>query len=629
VNGTGKDVGTVNISGDLGRVTAGDATTKTPGLRALVVGSLGVQDPAITQEAGGNLLSMVNGAIGSLTVAGAVHWAAVSVAGGTDGKIGPVRIGGDLAADSSTAGSGLIQASGGIGPVSIGGSVKGGDLPTSGLLAGGTLGPVTVLGNIQGGLGTDSAAIIGTLGVKGLTVGTKTAAGSVTGGAGAGSASVRTAGGSIGRVTITGSLTGGTGAGSGAIRSAALGAVGGNIGAVTITGDVTGDAAGADSGSIHADGNIASIRLGSLTGSAARSGSIKAGGAVGAVTIGGDVTGGPGMYSGAITTGGGIAAVTITGNVTGGTGKYSGGIQVGVDSVGPAGGSLGPVKIVGDLTGGAGDYSGSVQAYSSYSTTTGKLVGGRIASVTITGDVTGKGGKYSGAVYAGDRIGRVLIGTKTRTGSLTGGGGFFSGSVSAAGAGIAAVTVYGDVTGGGGDFSAAINTNGKLGVVTIHPNGVGNKGDVTGGGGNRSASIHALTIARVTVDGTVTGGPGVNGASVIADRTIGAVTVNTDWIGASIAAGVNAGGDGLFGTGDDIGAFAGSIGAITIKGTASGTADAGDHFAFTANWVKSLKIGGATLSLKAGKGNDTTPGVSIEPPAPAAPTGDFTVVELP
>jgi hypothetical protein len=623
VNATGKDVGTVTISGDLGRVTAGDATTKTPGLRALNVGSLGVRDPAVTQEPGGNLLSVVNGSIGSLTVAGAVHWASVSATGGADGKIGLVKIGGDLAADPATASTGLIQAEGAIGLVSIGGNVVGSDQPTSGLLAGGILGPVTVLGNIQGGIGTDSAAIIGNLGIRGLTVGSKTAAGSVTGGTGAGSASIRTSGGNIGRVTITGGLIGGTGAGSAAIRSVTALGKGGNIGPVTITGDVTGDATGTDSASIRADGIIASVRVGSLTGRADRSGSVHAGGAVGPVTVNGDVTGGAGVYSGSVIGGGSIRAVTVNGNVTGVSGMYSGEIAAGVGNMGPAPANLGPVVIRGDLTGGAGPYSGSVEAYTAL--ISGKLAGGRIAAVTITGDVTGGTGKYSGAVYGADRIGLVRIGTAAANGSLTGGGGAFSGSVVAAGAGIAAVTVFGDVTGGAGDFSAAINTNGRLGPVAVHANGVGNKGDVTGGNGIRSASIHGLTVARVTVDGSVTGGQGINSASIIADRTIGAVIVNTDWVGASIAAGVDPGVDGYFGTGDDATVFAGSIGSMTIKGTADGSAatfSSTDYFAFTANWVKSLKINGATIVLTPGKGNDKTA-------KPLGTTGDFVVMELP
>src|SRR5256885_15083627 len=39
----GTDEGTVTVSGDLGRITVGDFTTRTPGLRGLIVGSLGAR----------------------------------------------------------------------------------------------------------------------------------------------------------------------------------------------------------------------------------------------------------------------------------------------------------------------------------------------------------------------------------------------------------------------------------------------------------------------------------------------------------------------------------------------------------------------------------------------------------
>jgi hypothetical protein len=595
VNATGKDVGTINISGDLGRITAGDGTTKTTGLRGLIVGSLGVRGLA-TQEVGGSLTSTVTGTLSALTVAGDVHFASVGVTGGT---IGTVKIGGALTADPATANSGLIQATGAIGPVTIGGDVTGGGQVNSGLRAGGTLGPVTIKGNIQGGAGTDSAAIIGTLGIKGIMVGTTTVPKSVIGGSGSGSASIRTAGGNIGPVTITGSLTG-AGVGSAAIRAVAdLNGVGGKITSLRVVGDVSGT--GANSALISADAGIGPVHIKSLSG-------------------------GAGDYSGAITSVVGITSVTVDGKMTGGGGKHSGAIQSGKLPAGPgkSSGNLGPVKIGGDLGGGGGDYSGSVE---SYATVVGnKIVGGRIAGVTVVGDVTGGPGKYSAAIYAQDRIGRVLIGTAKGTGGLTGIGPS-SATITATGFGIAAVTIYGDVSGGVGDFSAAITTTGTLGSVTVLPNQT-DVGNVTGGAGKQSAAIRGQTIAKVSVAGSVTGGTGGNSASIVANRNIGTVTVTTNWAGASIAAGIDAGADGYFGTGDDTKSFAGSIGAITIKGTACGTAvNLTDHFAFTSGWVKSVKIDGSTIGLKAGKGNNTTE-IPIEPPAPALPTGDFGLMEL-
>lgn len=622
VNATGKDVGSVNVSGDLGRITAGNATTKTPGLMALTAGSIGLKD-LTTQEPGGSLASVVNGAIGSLKVVGVVDGSSVSATGGVDGKIGKVQIGGALRADSAAANTGLIQASGAMGLVTIGGDVVGGDQANSGLRAGGALGPVTVLGSVQGGAGADSAAIVGNLGVRGLTVGTALAPKSVIGG-GPGSASVRTTDGNIGPVKITGDLLGGAGAGSAAVRAVNVSGKGGKIGPVTITGDVTGMAA--DSAAIRADAGIGPVRVGGLTGAATNSGRIFSGGAVSRVTVDRAQSGGPGDYSGSVIAVGSISAVTIGNGVTGGNGRHSGSVQAGKDNVGPKPASLGPVKIGGDLRGGVGDYSASVQAYGTM-LGSGKVIGGKIAGVTVVGDVAGGTGKYSASLYAQDRIGPVVIGTATGAGGLVGGGGRGSASITATGGGIAAVTVYGDVTGGSSDYTAAVETLGKLGPVSVRANAT-ETGNLTGGGGKLSASLKALTIAKVVVAGSVAGAAGANGASIVADRTLGPVSVGGSWTGASIAAGVDAGGDGFFGTGDDTRPFAGWIAGITIGGTAAGTAGAGDHFAFVSGQVKGLKIGGLAVTLVPGKGNDTT-ATALEPPPPAPTTGDFTVVELP
>jgi hypothetical protein len=640
VKADGKDVGTVNISGDLGRITAGDpATFKTTGLLGLTVGSLGVQDPLLTQAPGGTRASVVVGALGNLAVTGEVHWASVSVTGGADpvndkyGKIGRVRMG-PLTADPATAETGYIHATGAIGPVTIGGDLTGGGLGVSGVRAGGTLGPVTVLGNVVGGAGDGSATILGTLGIRGLTVGTAAAPKSVLGGTGAGSASIQATAGSIWPVKITGNLLGGAGAGSASLlATSAVNGTGGKIAAVTVTGEVRG--VGANSGSVTADAGIGPVHVGSLTGNGPNSGRINSGRGIARVTVAGDVTGGAGDYSVAITAVGGVGAVTVGGSVNGAGGRFSAGIQVGRNNVGPVGAALGPVTVRGDVNGGAGDYSAAVFTYAT-DLPSGKRVGGGITTVTVTGDVNGGVGKFSAAVYAQGRIGRVVVGTATGTGGLNGGPGPSSASITAAGAGIGLVAIHGDVNGGVGDFSASIDTTGALGPVSILPNGLpagSANGDVNGGPGKLSASIHGRTVARVTINGTVAGRQGVDGvnsASILADRTIGPVTVNGSWFGASIAAGVDAGGDGYFGTGDDALTFNGSIAGITIKGTASGTADAfsaTDHFAFTAWWVKSLRINGATVPLRAGPANDTTP-IPIEQSPPAPPTGDFVVSEL-
>ena len=93
--GVGIDLGAVTVHGDLGRITAGDATAATRGLKALTVQSLG-RFGTSTQAAGGSLESDVEGALGSLHVNASIDGAFVNVLGMADGKIGKVFVGGSL-----------------------------------------------------------------------------------------------------------------------------------------------------------------------------------------------------------------------------------------------------------------------------------------------------------------------------------------------------------------------------------------------------------------------------------------------------------------------------------------------------------------------------------------------------
>src|SRR5260221_4461650 len=135
INATGLPLTAVSVSGDLGQIDAG-ATTAVPGGTSLKVKSLGVRGPAETQPAGGDLVSNITGALGSLTVSGDVHEATVIVANGAGpGKIGTVTIGGSLkgrgAAMASSDATGEIVADGDIAAVKIG------KLATDGIVGGG------------------------------------------------------------------------------------------------------------------------------------------------------------------------------------------------------------------------------------------------------------------------------------------------------------------------------------------------------------------------------------------------------------------------------------------------------------------------------------------------------------
>jgi hypothetical protein len=108
--------------------------------------------------------------------------------------------------------------------------------------------------------------------------------------------------------------------------------------------------------------------------------------------------------------------------------------------------------------------------------------------------------------------------------------------------------------------------------------------------------------------------------------------VGGDWVASTIAAGVVAGGDRLFGTGDDA-AISGAgttddparrsrVASVKIGGLVYGTpaASGTDHFGFVAQQVGSFKAGHFGASLDAGPGNDV---IELAPT-----TGDVTLREV-
>jgi hypothetical protein len=353
--------------------------------------------------------------------------------------------------------------------------------------------------------------------------------------------------GSIGKLTIVGSI-----AFDPALAAPDNGRVAatGSIGPVFIGGDLRGGPTDR-SGSLYAQGKIGSVTLiGNMVGDGLDSGLIHSSTKLGSVIVGGDLTGGNGDESASIYGQNGIGNVALLGNVTGGAGAVSAAINV--DS-----GRIGAVFIDKNLTGGSGGSSAAIQA-------------DRITSVFIGGAVTGAGGEDSAAIQAGQ---------------------------------IGAVTTFGNI-GGSGDNSASIQSEGRLGKVLV-------SGDLTGGDGKYSASISGTVIAGVEVTGNVLGGTGAHSANIEAFQSIGTVTVDGDWTGASIAAGWQAGPDNFFGTADDVanqGAkakpIAGKIAKINILGQVSGTAAPGDNFAFEASQIGGLSINQTKVALKAGPKND-------------------------
>jgi hypothetical protein len=294
IDSTGHDLGAVTVPGDLGRLDAGDGTPAAPAVRSLTVGSLG-RYGTDTQPAGGTLDLTINGRLGSLVVRGDVVGTWVNVSDGSDGQIGSVRIQGSLVGGADIH-RGELYSSGAMGPVRIGGSVVGGlGLATGLIQSDGPLAGLTIGGSLVGGPGQNSGQVYSPAGIGPIRIG-----GNVLGGTGSATALIATDG-ALGAVTLGGSLIGGPADNSGVLFSrAGMGVV--RIGGDLAGGSVTGTAPSfGRSGLIESvDGAVAGITIGgsvlagtdtSTAGDLTENASIRVGGVLGFLTVGGSLVG--------------------------------------------------------------------------------------------------------------------------------------------------------------------------------------------------------------------------------------------------------------------------------------------------------------------------------------------------
>ncbi|WP_020471135.1 S53 family peptidase [Zavarzinella formosa] len=261
IDASGIDLGTVTVGGDLGKILAGDTTTKTAGIGALSVASLG-RIGTNSQAAGGNLSSAVTGALKTLTVKTDIATgASLNVSGATsaDGYLTTLTVSGNL--------NGSLTLSGKLGTANILGDLKGSvftsdsvtTLHVAGSLNGqNNFGSIQVLGNattisiggsIIGGSGVSFAGAIKVSGnLTTLTVGRDIIGGSATAASqnvsNSGSVAV---GGHLGTVTVGGSLIAGSSNGYTSDTLTGTGSIESNtdIGSLTIKGDVIGRSVGA------------------------------------------------------------------------------------------------------------------------------------------------------------------------------------------------------------------------------------------------------------------------------------------------------------------------------------------------------------------------------------------------
>jgi hypothetical protein len=290
----GIDLGDVNISGNLGRIRAGDSNARTQALGTLNVEILGGSG---TMFGAANLQSETNGSTRALNVR---SWMIDSYfRTERSGNIGSISIGGSLVG-SRTSNSGSIYSSGNIGNVTVAGSVIGDDGINSGsIYAVGNIGAVNVGGTVSGEEGQGSGSIVANGNLTSITLG-----GNLSGGRGYQSGRIGSSFGTAGPITVRGSVFGGEGVESGLInvKTAGRGA----------TIDIGGSVAG---WSGFASGAV-SVEEGSLS----------------RLTIGGDLRGGSGPFTGVAAVRD-VTTLTVSGSVIGGSSgsllQYSGHIRAG------------------------------------------------------------------------------------------------------------------------------------------------------------------------------------------------------------------------------------------------------------------------------------------------------------
>ena len=507
-------LGHVLVQGNLGAIDAGVEGAEGShyvGLASLVVNSLG----SATVPAGGNLMSTIFGAVGSITVEQNVANAQLTVSSDSisfvgNGNIGSLKIGGSLVGSSNSL-SGSITTDGNIGSILIGQDIQGGSGTNSASFqVGGKIGSLTVDGSIVGytvagdtsGSGQGSAAI-----VTGVT-------GSVAG---------------IGSVTIMGNLQGGDGNDSGEI-SQTTNATGG-IGSVKIGGALLGGS-GTD-------------KLGALSATA-----------FGSISIGKGITGGSGVNSGSINSVNSIGSLKILGGgIVGGTAKGSG-------AVNGSNGTIGSVLVYGDITGNSTALS-TIQG-------TGQINAGSINSFTLYGSLNGSAAIDTGSILVTESIGHVAIHGTGMSGSLLGGAGSNTGEISAVS--IGSVSIDNQIQGGAGLDSGSILATGKLGSVTIGEGIFGGSG--TGSGAISTGTGFGVNLGSLTITGGgITGGKGANSGQVGIGGTIGSVNLH----GTAVTGGTGASSGSIVAT-DNIGSISlGSLLSVPKEGAGAGEISTGGN----------------------------------------------------
>jgi hypothetical protein len=635
---SGLDLGTVTVKGDLGKIVSGNASNPLPGLKALKVQSMGLFGTD-TQPAGGDLVSLITGDIGSINVAGD----AVGVRIITAEDIGTVKIGGDLRGTTASNTGRLDAAS--FKSITIGGSLVAGDGDESGkIVAVGHIGKLTIRGSMSGARDVTGDSTAGQI-HAGAGIGPINIGRDIVGGISEEKAIDII--GDAGPITIGGSLLGNKGLNSAGIF------VTGKTGPIKIRSKIQGDI-GTASASIDIGGSVAGFTLGSdLIGGSGPYGTgldlhqIRfVGGSTGPVKIGGDIVGNGGIGAGIVSIGG-APSFYLGGSIIGG-GQENPSVfafPAGIVSLG----AVKKVTVVGDIIGspfGGGQLVGSAVgtllvkgslidsiSYGTVSKGVPEIMLSSLTRGTIEGSVIGSpaadGNSFS--VKISGNAGALIV-----LGTVRGGDGSNGGSLSIDG--DAGVLKIGLLYGGTGIATGALLVGGRVGSLTIGAvdgatagyvipqiqaasfGSVFIRGDLAGGTDGEAGSLKATTggIDSLTIGGSLRAAP--QGGAVAARGAIGAVKIGGDIFGSAgpsevslrgdSAKSITVGGSLIENGGVDNALVAFEFGArkITIGGDIRGSHQngarllVGDHPSFNGLGFTSLTVKGSVINALIGGG---------------------------
>ncbi|MFM7042835.1 MAG: hypothetical protein ACKO35_11720, partial [Planctomycetaceae bacterium] len=270
IDATGRDLKSVTLAGDLGRIRVGDLKSATPAISALTVQSLGAYGATTGAP---DLQTEMKGRAGTISVAGDVKDATLVHSKSADNS--SWNTSDSTWVNKLTVGGSLVEGSvvGQYRTISIGGSVVGGSTADSGLIWG-PMKQIFVGGDVLGSSGARSGSIQGSAGTKAVIKGT------VAGSSGANSGSVVAS-----SIVVGKDVVGGNGLASGSIGHFSLLTPENRPTTITIRGSLFGGA-GQFSGWLYAD-IVKSISVsGGVSGTMAQPLRIAARSAIGTVKIG-------------------------------------------------------------------------------------------------------------------------------------------------------------------------------------------------------------------------------------------------------------------------------------------------------------------------------------------------------